>query len=123
MHKEENVETSVCAILILNKERTMCCNLAAAQKYPTSHFLANIDVVQEAKILYTTGHFIFSNNDVVKQLGSIANEKNIPFFFNLSAEYTMQFELSKVLQAIEYADFVLCNEHEAKEFAKTQNID
>jgi sugar/nucleoside kinase (ribokinase family) len=79
--------------------------------------------VQEAKILYTTGHFIFSNNDVVKQLGSIANEKNIPFFFNLSAEYTMQFELSKVLQAIEYADFVLCNEHEAKEFAKTQNID
>ena len=43
MHKEDNVETSVCAILILNKERTMCCNLAAAQKYPTSHFEANLE--------------------------------------------------------------------------------
>jgi sugar/nucleoside kinase (ribokinase family) len=70
--------------------------------------------VQEAKILYTTGHFIFSNFDVVMQVGSIARKKNIPFFFNLSAEYTMQYELDKVLKAIEYADFVICNEHEAK---------
>ena len=34
----------------------------------------------------------------------------------------MQFELGKVLKAIEYADFVFCNEHEAKEFGKSQGV-
>ena len=34
----------------------------------------------------------------------------------------MQFELAKVLKAIEFADFVFCNEHEAKEFGKQQGM-
>ena len=122
MHVEEGDQTSICAILILDKERTMCCSLAAASKYPTSHFEANMDVLADAKILYTTSHFIFANNEVVMKVGQYASENDIPMAFNLSAEYTIQFALDKVTAALEHADYIFSNEHEAAEFGKSQGL-
>ena len=42
--------------------------------------------------------------------------------FNLSAEYTIQFALDKVTAALEHADYIFSNEHEAAEFGKSQGL-
>jgi len=42
--------------------------------------------------------------------------------FNLSATFLLQFELNKVLKALEFADYVFCNEDEADVFAETQKL-
>jgi hypothetical protein len=37
----EEVATGRCAVLVHGKERTLCANIGASQKYPTSHFEEN----------------------------------------------------------------------------------
>ena len=39
--------------------------------------------------------------------------------FNLSATFLLQFSLKEVLSALEFADYVFCNEDEADVFAQT----
>jgi sugar/nucleoside kinase (ribokinase family) len=48
-----------------------------------------------------------------------ASENDIPFGYNLSACFLLMFELPKVLEALEHADYIFGNEDEAAEFAKT----
>lgn len=51
-----------------------------------------------------------------------ASENDIPFGYNLSACFLLMFELPKVLEALEHADYVFGNEDEAAEFAKSQGM-
>lgn len=41
-HKEEATPTGSCAVLVHHKERTLCANLAACLKYPSSHLRTNL---------------------------------------------------------------------------------
>jgi sugar/nucleoside kinase (ribokinase family) len=41
--KTEECATGRCAVLVHGKERTLCANIGASQKYPTSH-LDQVDV-------------------------------------------------------------------------------
>ncbi len=50
-------------------------------------------------------------------------ESNKPFGLNLSACFLIEFNTAQVLEAIEYADYVFCNEDEAACFAKIQKIE
>ena len=82
-------DTSACEILVLDKERTMCCDLAAAKSYSMEHLKANMDAMKGAKIIYTTSYFMFSSNDIMMHALNYAIENDIPVGFNLSAEYTI----------------------------------
>lgn len=57
--------TGTCAVVVVEKERTLCANLAAACKYSIQHLNDNINVLQDSKIIYTSSFFITSNFDAL----------------------------------------------------------
>jgi len=82
-----------------------------------------MDALRNAKLIYSTSFFITSSVESLLEVGKFASENNVPFAFNLSAVFLLQFELNNVLAALEHADYVFANEDEAAEFGKTQNLD
>jgi adenosine kinase len=80
--------------------------------------------LKNASYVYTTGFFITSNFDALIMAGEFCAEHGIPFGFNLSAEFLIQFFTEQVVKAIELADYVFCNEDELKCIAeKFEEID
>jgi adenosine kinase len=123
LHKDAETATGTCAVIVVNKNRTLCANLAAACKYSSEHLATNMQVLSQAKIIYTTSFFITSNKDALLKVAEYATDNNIPFAFNLSAVFLLMFELDTVLKALTHADYVFCNEDEADQFLKVQNIE
>ena len=121
--KNEDTATGTCAVVVVEKERTLCANLAAACKYSTTHLETNWGTLKSAKMIYTTSFFITSNVEALMKVANFANENDVPLGFNLSAVFLLQFELANVLPALECADYVFANEDEAAEFAKTQGME
>jgi len=78
------------------------------------HLEANMELLKNASYVYTTGFFITSNFDALVVAGEYCAENGIPFGFNLSAEFLIQFFTDQVTKAIELADFVFFNEEEMK---------
>jgi len=70
-------------------ERTLCANIAAAKAYPLEHLKDNISVLEQAKYLYTTGFFVDSNFEAVKQICDFAKDNDKPLAFNLSAVFVI----------------------------------
>jgi adenosine kinase len=104
--------------LVHDKERTLVANLAAALKFPTHHITDNISVLERSTMLYSTCFFITANFDALIEVGKHAEAQNKPFGLNLSACFLLEFETAKVVAAMEYADFIFCNEDEAACYAK-----
>lgn len=121
-HKAEE-PTGTCAVVVVDKDRTLCANLAAACKYSTEHLEKNFDAIKNAKFIYTTSFFITSNVEALMKVAKYATENDIPMGFNLSAVFLLQFELPNVVAALEHADYLFANEDEAAEFAKTQSME
>lgn len=120
LHKDSETPTGTCACLILNNERTLCANLAACLKYPLSHLEAHMEDLQQAQLMYSSAFFITSNFEALKRFAQFAAEKNIPFGFNLSAVFLIQFNLNEILEILPFADFVFANEDEGAAFAESQ---
>ena len=53
--ESDDTPTGCCACVVVGSERTLCVNLGAAKKYPTSHLEANL--VSSTKF----GYFSISN--------------------------------------------------------------
>ncbi len=121
-HKDDATPTGSCAVLIVQQERTLCANLAACLKYPTEHLKANLAVLEKAAFLYTSAFFITSNFEALQLYAQYAADNNKPLGFNLSATFLIKFHTEQVNKILEYADYVFCNEDEAKEFAETNKI-
>ena len=115
--------TGTCACVIVGKERTLCANIAAAKAYPTQHIADNLDVLAKAKYLYTTGFFVDSNFEAVKQICDFAKENNKPLGFNLSAVFVIQFYAEQVKHVLKYSDFVFCNEDEGGAYAQSLGLE
>lgn len=93
MHIQEDTPTGTCAVVVVDKDRTLCANLAAACKYSSDHLEANMAELERAKIIYTTSFFITSNVEALMKVAAYAHENNVPMGFNLSAVFLLQFEL------------------------------
>ena len=78
--------------------------------------------MERAKYLYTTGFFVDSNFEAVKQICDFAKENDKPLGFNLSALFVIQFYAEQVKHVLKYSDFVFCNEDEGSEYAKSQGL-
>ena len=116
-HKDTENPTGTCAVVVVNNERSLLANLAAACNYNIEHLRNNMAAVQKAKIIYSTSFFITSCREALLEVGKYASDNNVPFGFNLSAVFLIQFELETVLKALEHADSVFANEDEADAFA------
>jgi len=118
-HKDAETPTGTCAVIVVDKERSLVANLAAACKYDIAHLRNNMDDLKNAKLIYSTSFFITSSPESLREVGQFASDNNVPFAFNLSAVFLLQFELANVLAALEHADYIFANEDEAAEFART----
>lgn len=85
--KTDETYTGACAVLIKDQERSLVADLGACLKYPTQHLKDNLAKLDSAKIFYLTSFFISSNFEALELFASYANEKQIPFAFNLSATF------------------------------------
>jgi adenosine kinase len=120
---DKETPTGSCAVLVHKKERTLCANLAACVKYKVEHLAANLAVLERAAFLYTSAFFITSNYEALLNYARFAADHNKPLGYNLSACFLIQFNTEKVNAVLEYADFVFCNEDEAKCFAEVNKIE
>lgn len=122
-HKSTEAPTGTCGVIVRNKDRTLVANLAAACKYNIDHLHANLDQLRNASMIYSTSFFITSCPAALHEVAEFASENNIPFGFNLSAVFLLQFELDNVLKALKHADYLFANEDEAAAFGKSQNME
>jgi adenosine kinase len=115
-YMDETAPTGTCAVLVQDQERTLVANLAAACNYNIDHLRANMDALKNAKLIYSTSFFITSNKEALLEVGKFASDNDVPFGFNLSAVFLIQFFSETVFAALEHADFVFANEDEADAF-------
>ena len=88
-HKETETPTGTCAVVVKDKDRSLCANLAAACKYSPDHLEANLAELDKAAFIYSTSFFITSSVDSLMRVAKYATEKDIPFAFNLSAVFLL----------------------------------
>ena len=86
--------TGTCAVLILDKERSLCANLVAAEALTAAHLdtPAVQAAIASAKILYTAGFPLTHDGgaESALRLGKIAVEQGKTYALNLSAPFITQ---------------------------------
>jgi adenosine kinase len=116
--KSEDTPTGTCAAVVKGKERALCANIAASAKYTMEHLTENWSVLESARFVYLTGFFITSNDEALKKVSRHCAEVDKPFLFNIAAPFLLFINFDAVMDAIEHADYVFCNEEEASTIAE-----
>lgn len=114
--------TGSCAVLVKGGERALVANIAAAGNFPSSH-LESAEVkaaLEKSRVIYATAFPLTYPEGVASlvHLGKYANEHGKTFVFNLAAPFLIDFFWDQLQSVLPYADYVLCNEHEASAYAK-----
>lgn len=123
--KDESTPTGTCAVLVSGDgERTLVTNLQAANNFKPSHLetAESKAIYEAAKCYYIAGFFLTVSIDSLKIVAEHALANNKPFCLNLSAPFIIDFFGDQVATALEYADFVFCNETEAAAYAKKHDL-
>lgn len=118
----EKDATGSCAVLVKSSERALVANIAAANHFAQTH-LDSAEVkaaIEKARIIYATGFLLTlpEGPASLRQLGEHAKQHGKTFVFNLSAPFLIDFFWDQLQSVLPYADYVLCNEHEASAYAK-----
>lgn len=120
------VPTGTCACLITDqgKNRSLCAYLGASQHFTVDHIRANMDYVDRAKIIYTSGFHLSVSLEAAVLLGEAAHRSpDKVFALNLSAPYISEFYSTQLLTIMPYTDLLFGNESEALAFAKMQKCE
>jgi len=117
---DTNKPTGTCAVLIVEKERSLVANLGAAESYKLSHFMSPEiqGIVHSAKYFYATGFFLTVSPDTLVEIGKHCVQHNKEFLFGLAAPFLIDFFWNQMNQVLPYADIVFCNEDEAATLGK-----
>jgi adenosine kinase len=122
---EDDAPTGTCAVLILEGERSLCANLAAANNYKKTHYeTPEIQaVVDAATHIYSAGFFFTVSPETIQATGAHCAEHNKVYAMNLSAPFITQFFTEHVLNAIPFVDIMFGNESEAEAFGEKMGWD
>jgi len=116
--------TGVCAVVVQDKERSLCTKLEAANEYKHSHTLSEPiqQVIKKAKIIYIASFFLTvpEGPETIMEVAQHAAAENKIFSMNLSAEFLIDFFAEPMNKAIPYMDFIFANETEAAKFGQKQ---
>jgi len=117
--------TGSCAVLVHDKERSLCADLAAANDYQHSHFVsAEIqDLLKKIEVVYTTGFFLTVSPQTQIELGQHCSEHNKTFVFSVAATFPVEFYWDNMQKVIQYADVIVANESEAQAFLSKAGFD
>merc|ERR1712238_300965 len=77
---------------------------------------------ESASVFYVAGFFLTVSVESLKIVAEHALANNKTFCLNLSAPFIVDFFGDTVATALEYADFVFCNETEAAAYAKKHDL-
>jgi len=119
--EDPSAPTGTCAVLIINKDRSLVANLSAANNYKKEHLDQNLHLVAEARFIYVTGFFLTVSTESLISLGEHAATNNKPYLMNLSAPFLIDFFWDKMESVLPYVDVLFANEHEAAALGKKLN--
>lgn len=115
-----DVPTGLCSVLITDsgKNRSMVADLGAANHFKIEFLLNNWNIIEDAKICYSTGFHLTVCPDAEVEIAKHCSEsKDKIFAFNLSAPFIMQIFGKEVDRVIPYANCIFGNESEAQAYA------
>ncbi|XP_060804708.1 uncharacterized protein LOC106134549 [Amyelois transitella] len=118
------VPTGTCAVLVTGTHRSLCANLAAAQKF-TVDYLDKEECkksIEGAKFFYASGFFVAVSPESIMRLATHAHARGHLFSMNLSAPFVSQFFKEPLEKLLPYVDVMFGNEAEAEAFAKAFNL-
>lgn len=121
---DETAPTGTCAVLVKDGERSLCANLAAANNFKPTHLASveSLNLYTAAKFYYVAGFFLTVSVESLQIVGDHAVAEDKPFALNLSAPFIIDFFGDQVATAIEYADYLFCNESEAAAYGKKHGV-
>jgi adenosine kinase len=109
--------TGTCAVLVVDKERSLIANLGAAEKYKIewTQSASVQKAISEAKIFYIAGFVMTHSADSIMHIAKHACENNKVFTMNMAAPFLFQVPpfLAAFKEVWEYLDMVFGNESEA----------
>lgn len=112
------VPTGTCACLITGNNRSLCAYLGASQKFNLAHLQANFKLVEQAKIVYTTGFHLMVCFEAQQTMAEHVHASEGKLFcLNLSAPYISDICADQLNRILPYVDIVFGNETEAAAFA------
>jgi adenosine kinase len=112
--------TGTCAVLLVDKERSMVANLSAANEYSIDH-LNNSNVSskwQSAQNYFVEGYFFTVATPSILQVAKHASSANKAFALSLSAPFICQFFTEQLMSVMPYIDILFGNESEAEAIAQ-----
>ncbi|KAK5641458.1 hypothetical protein RI129_010005 [Pyrocoelia pectoralis] len=120
----KNEPTGTCAVLITDKNRSLCADLSAANTFTIDHIRIpeNRQCIENAEFYYISGFFLTVNPPTALEVANYALSQNRPFIMNLSAPFISQFYTEPLMQLLPFIDILLGNETEAEMFASVQNF-
>uniref|UniRef100_A0A7S2UNH2 Adenosine kinase n=1 Tax=Attheya septentrionalis TaxID=420275 RepID=A0A7S2UNH2_9STRA len=121
---DETTATGTCAVLVKGGERSLVANLAAANNFKPSHLETPKakEIYEAAQVYYIAGFFLTVSVESLVTVGDHAVANNKTFCLNLSAPFIIDFFGDQVATAIEYADYLFCNESEAEAYGKKHGL-
>lgn len=122
--KDDSTPTGTCAVLVKGGERSLIANLAAANNFKPSHLetAESKAIYESASLYYIAGFFLTVSVDSLKIVAEHALANNKTFCLNLSAPFIIDFFGDQVATALEYADYLFCNESEAAAYGKKHGL-
>jgi len=113
--RDAKAATGTCAVLVKDKERSLCANLGAANNFNESHLQVESvsRVWQGASFYYMSGFFFTVSQPSIMTICRHAYAHNKTVAINLSAPFIPQFFGAGIAEAMPYVDIVFGNESEA----------
>lgn len=122
--EDEEKPTGTCAVLVHEKERSLCANLAAANEYKLEHFASEPvqNALDAASIVYSAGFHLTVCPDAMEAAGKHCTAAGKTFAINLSAPFLCSFFKEQMHRVLPYATLVFGNESEAEAFAEANGL-
>lgn len=126
-YETDEKPTGTCASLILNNERSLIANLAAANCFKYEHVISDKvnKMIEKAQVFYVGG-FPLTLPDgpkTILHLCEHALQQNKTFCLNLAAPFIVDFFYEQLSKVLPYTDFIFCNEAEAQALIKKNQWD
>ncbi len=120
-----DLPTGTCAVLVVEKDRSMVANLAAANSYKVDYLKSESVAAQwqKATHFFVEGYFLTVTPESVLLLAEHATEAKKSFGFSLAAPFICSFFTEPLLKVLEHSTLIIGNEHEAEALAEKMGWD
>jgi len=120
----KGVRTGSCAVLVLDKERCLVADLAAANDYKHSHFESDEiqQLLSKIGIVYSAGFFLTVSPGTMVELGKHCAEHNKILVFSVAAPFLVQYFWEKIEAVLPYTDYIIANKEEYQAFLDKAGI-